>query len=270
MQSSDLGEFAESDIVNPTGDLQTRQDVIFHDEILKAVAKTNACRYLISEEADAPTEIGSGSLTLSLDPFDGSKAFRLGIPAGTIFGVFRGTSSAPASGSTLIASGFLLYGQKPELFFAYAGRVWNITTRATDRLASLGSSERFVCANFSNYAGWSPSWRKFLDQTVLFGDPTPFNSRWFGSLVCHCKAVITSGGMFLYPADGRSSYSRGHIRLVYEAMPLAYLIECLGGECTDGQTRILDLAIQDFHERTPIAFGEKDLVIQLRQTLSGL
>jgi fructose-1,6-bisphosphatase I len=82
------------------------------------------------------------------------------------------------------------------------------------------------------------------------------NARYIGSLVADFHRNLLSGGVFLYPADAKSP--RGKLRLLYEAAPMAMLVEQAGGAATDGATRILDIVPQQLHERTPLVIGSKN------------
>jgi fructose-1,6-bisphosphatase I len=79
-------------------------------------------------------------------------------------------------------------------------------------------------------------------------------------LVAETYRVLVSGGIFLYPRDLRSGYENGRLRLLYEAFPIALLIEQAGGAATDGEKRILDQVNTTLHDRTPLILGSKDKV----------
>jgi fructose-1,6-bisphosphatase I len=78
------------------------------------------------------------------------------------------------------------------------------------------------------------------------------------------------GGVFLYPADARKGYGSGRLRLIYEANPIAWLMEQAGGCATDGRRRILDLKPQALHERTPFVFGSREEVERIARYKSDL
>ena len=82
--------------------------------------------------------------------------------------------------------------------------------------------------------------------------------RWIGSLVADCYRILVRGGIFLYPEDTRKGYEKGRLRIVYEANPVAFLIEQSGGFATDGKKRILSLKPKSIHERVPFIFGSKN------------
>jgi fructose-1,6-bisphosphatase I len=65
-----------------------------------------------------------------------------------------------------------------------------------------------------------------------------------------------SGGVFLYPAD--TNAPKGKLRLLYEAAPLAFVVEQAGGAAIDGLGQdILDISPTELHQRTPLIIGSK-------------
>ena len=96
-----------------------------------------------------------------------------------------------------------------------------------------------------------------------------FNMRWIASLVAEAYRILIRGGIFLYPGDRREGYEKGRLRLVYEANPLAMLVEQAGGLATDGEDRILDLQPHELHQRVPLIFGSSDKVERVRKFYDG-
>jgi len=266
---SSSGEYSITNFENASGDFQSVQDIESHQVFLRFLSAVDALGSLVSEEGDQPIAIGDGQFGIAIDPFDGSRAFRYGIPPGSIFGVFRrGSEISDFSGKNLICSGFFLYGKKVDLYFACNGRVYSVNHVSFERVFSLGSDDRFVSCNTSNYYFWPEGWRNFVSTKIFSSQGgTHFNTRWFGSLVTHVKTVLISGGCFLYPADKRAGYTNGHLRLIYEAIPIANLIEACGGAATNGECRILEITPRTAHEKTPFAFGEKVLIRELEEEL---
>ena len=84
--------------------------------------------------------------------------------------------------------------------------------------------------------------------------------RWIASLVADAYRIFCRGGIFIYPADLRQGYENGRLRLVYEAIPIAFLIENANGKATDGNNSILDIKPNFLHQRTPFIFGSKNEV----------
>ena len=119
-----------------------------------------------------------------------------------------------------------------------------------------GSSEFAI--NASNYRHWDEAIRLYVDDCVAGSDgprDKDFNMRWIASLVADAYRILIRGGVFLYPRDGRKGYAHGRLRLVYEANPMALIMEQAGGQATDGVNRILDIPPKDLHQRTPLIFG---------------
>jgi fructose-1,6-bisphosphatase I len=117
--------------------------------------------------------------------------------------------------------------------------------------------------NASNYRHWHAPVRTFIDDCIAGTDGPRgknFNMRWVASLVAETHRIMTRGGVFLYPDDARKGYERGRLRHVYEAAPIAFVVEQAGGRASDGMAPILDRIPSSLHERTPLIFGSRDKV----------
>jgi fructose-1,6-bisphosphatase I len=114
--------------------------------------------------------------------------------------------------------------------------------------------------NMSNQRFWTPPVTRYIDE-CLQGVEGPreknFNMRWIASLVAEVYRILTRGGVFLYPADLRESSKPGRLRLLYEANPMAFIVEQAGGACSTGVDRILDIKPTHIHQRVPLILGSK-------------
>ena len=123
-----------------------------------------------------------------------------------------------------------------------------------------------LAINGSNARHWDDAVRAFIEECQA-GKDGPlgrnYNTRWVASLVAEAYRIFALGGVFLYPADRRAGYEKGRLRLVYEANPVALLMEQAGGKATNGQQRILELQPAALHERTPLVFGSAEEVDRL-------
>lgn len=266
---SATGHFSSTDIFNASGDQQTQQDRVAHELFVAALDATGAVGHIVSEEANEPVELGTGDLSVGIDPFDGSSAYQLGVPPGTIFAIFeKAKKLEDFCGKQVVASGLFVYSQRLELFLAINGSVFEIDANRARKIESIETSHRFVCANLSNIGSWPRGWARFFSQKVLETDGDQhFNMRWFGSLATHAKATILTGGLFAYPPDEREGYESGHLRLIYEAIPISFIIETLGGAGTDGLRRIAEIVPESAHQKVPLVFGEKSLVKGLAEAI---
>src|SRR5438874_135791 len=115
---------------------------------------------------------------------------------------------------------------------------------------------KYYSVNESNWNRWSPGVQRVV-AAFKNGDGRiqAKNARYIGSLVADFHRNLISGGVFLYPGDTRSA--EGKLRLLYEAAPLALVVEQAGGLATDGQRPILDLVPKHLHQKTPFIVGSK-------------
>jgi fructose-1,6-bisphosphatase I len=117
--------------------------------------------------------------------------------------------------------------------------------------------------NMSNMRHWAPPVRRYIDE-CLAGREGPrgkdFNMRWIASMVADVHRILTRGGIFMYPWDAREPDKPGKLRLMYEANPMAFLVEQAGGAATNGHGRILDLAPRRLHERVSVILGSRNEV----------
>ncbi len=146
----------------------------------------------------------------------------------------------------------------------------------TRRRVEIPVATREYAINGSNYRFWGESVRTYIDD-CLRGRDGPrgkdFNMRWTASPVADIYRLLTGGGIFLYPGDMRENYAHGRLRLVYEAAPLAWIIEQAGGAASSGRERILDLTPTSLHQRTPFIAGsrtEVEYVVRLHHDPHGL
>jgi fructose-1,6-bisphosphatase I len=115
--------------------------------------------------------------------------------------------------------------------------------------------------NVSNMRRWEPPVRRYIDE-CLAGKDGPrgkdFNMRWVASMVADVFRVLSRGGIFMYPRDAK--HKEGRLRLMYEANPMAFIVEQAGGAATDGSTPILDIKPKGLHQRIAVVLGSKNEV----------
>ncbi|AXC50408.1 class 1 fructose-bisphosphatase [Paracoccus suum] len=262
---------------NAGGDGQKALDLIA-DEAFHAALEGSAVRWVASEEREEASPINpAGSLALAIDPLDGSSNIETNVSIGTIFGIYPAEATAEASflrpGHELIAAGYIIYGPQCAMIIATPGGVrcaildpdsGGFAPAPLLRDIPEGSCEYAI--NASNYRHWPAPIRAYVDDMVAGSDGPRgrnFNMRWIASLVAELHRILIRGGVFLYPGDDRPSYAQGRLRMVYEAAPVAFLVEAAGGAATDGCERILDQVPGSLHARTPLVFGARDKVARV-------
>lgn len=257
---------------NESGDAQIGLDVIADDAFFKHLQSAGTVKYVVSEERPDMDQISNGEFSVALDPLDGSKAALVGIPSGAIFGVFKSVDTEhDLNGTHIVSGGFFVFGMHLEAYFADGDAVYKGLFNSEKQLwtvlpiAQTLPSSRFCAVNASNLTLW-PEWFRGYYLNLLDtkgGTQKPHNMRWYGSMVSEIKRLIIEGGLFAYPPDGRKGYAEGHLRLVYEAIPMAFLIKAMGGGATNGDQAILDIAVKGRHQKTPVFIGEKHMISAL-------
>jgi fructose-1,6-bisphosphatase I len=260
--------------INTDGDRQTKIDV-FADALFCAALRTAPVAAVLSEESGLPVAMTDDApLCVAIDPLDGSANLDNNISVGTIFSIRpRGRDALSTffePGTAQCAAGFFIYGPQTLLVLAIDKRV---DIYALDR-----STKEFVLVrqrigvradtaeyaiNASNRRHWSGAVRAYIDDCVAGSTGErgrDFNMRWIGSLVAEAYRILMRGGIFLYPADARQGYREGRLRLLYEAHPMALIMEWAGGAASSGRARILELSAQTPHQRVPLIMGSPRLV----------
>jgi fructose-1,6-bisphosphatase I len=197
---------------------------------------------------------------------------------GTIFSLLPATeANNPFVGSvgSPIGAGFFLYGARTSLVLSLGDGVdvftfdrADLTWRLVRTRIRIPSGTPEFAVNVCNYRHWSPAVRTYVDD-AMSGAEGPrqrdFNMRWLGALVGEAFRVLSRGGVYLYPGDNRETHRDGRLRLLYEAHPIAFLVEQAGGRASTGRGRVLDVPVQRLHQRTPLIFGSTEKVALLER-----
>jgi fructose-1,6-bisphosphatase I len=266
---------------NADGDSQRDLDVFADDMFLEAMRQAPVALYG-SEELEHPALLDPNApLALAIDPLDGSSNIDTNVSIGTIFSILpvvgQPDSEPNASffqrGERQLAAGFFIYGPQLALVltvgsgthvFVFSSRLGTFV-QAYESIVIADRAHEFAI-NAANYRHWDEAVRLYVDD-CLKGTEGPrerdFNMRWVASLVAEAYRVLVRSGVFLYPGDKRKGYGDGRIRLVYEANPIAFIIEQAGGAATDTVNRILELTPKSMHQRVPLIFGSSREVARI-------
>jgi fructose-1,6-bisphosphatase I len=255
--------------VNSDGDQQKDIDVAA-DEMMRRALQGAPVAAVLSEEVALPETLDPDApLCVAIDPLDGSANLENNVSVGTIFSIRpRGNdilSTFFEPGTAQCAAGFLVYGPQTTLVLALNESVdIFILNRRTQEFLLVRQGVQIAvdtpefAINASNRRHWHGPVRAYIDECLAGtnGDRgTDFNMRWIGSLVAESLRILVRGGVFLYPADARSGYREGRLRLLYEAHPMALVMEWAGGAATTGRRRILELGAKTPHQRVPLIMG---------------
>ena len=255
---------------NVDGDDQKALDIIADEMIQNALSEVKAVASYLSEEQDAALQIhDDGKVIVASDPLDGSSNIDTNVSIGTIFSILPAAGGALQAGRNQIAAGFFVYGPQTTLLITFGERVMAFQLDDDGEFYDMDWKVKIIpdtdefAINASNMRQWHSDVAAYITD-CLAGATGPrmqsFNMRWIGSLVADAWRIFRRGGIFLYPADSRSGYETGRLRLVYEANPIAFLVEAAGGKAVDGSNPILDLLPPTIHARVPFIFGSSNEV----------
>ena len=269
---------------NSDGDAQKELDIRANELVIGALQQTPVA-FMVSEELDEPLDIRpDGSLSVAIDPLDGSSNIDTNLSVGTIFSILpartAGATRLLQQGVNQLAAGYAIYGPQTA-FVLTVGEGTQIFTldrhsgefRLTTANVRIANDTREFAINVSNFRHWDRHIRSYVDD-CLEGENGPrkasFNMRWVASLVAECHRILSRGGIFLYPGDARSGYENGRLRLVYEINPIGWLVEQAGGGATTGHGRVLELQPSGIHQRAPMIFGSSNEVMQINNYYSDV
>jgi fructose-1,6-bisphosphatase I len=259
---------------------QKKLDVVSNEILLEANEWGGNLAALASEEMEQPAQIPStyprGEYLLLFDPLDGSSNIDVNISVGTIFSVLRCPQGVTQpdegcflqTGRAQVAAGFATYGPSTILVLTVGDGTHGFTL---DPYASsfvlthpnirLPEDTAEFAINMSNMRRWEAPVKRYIDE-CLAGKDGPrgkdFNMRWVASMVADVFRVLSRGGIFLYPRDAKNK--EGRLRLMYEANPMAFIVEQAGGAATDGRQPILDVQPKSLHQRVAVILGSRNEV----------
>ncbi|CAH0375243.1 unnamed protein product [Pelagomonas calceolata] len=296
-----LTGYLDSGNINIQGEEQKKLDVITNDVLKNALRYTGRMGVLASEEEDAPVEVDDdieekyqkevlvektrGKYVAVFDPLDGSSNVDAGIPTGTIFGIFEDkqdecdltaddldtcleTTLQP--GNSLVASGYVLYSSATHLFMTLGAGTYGFTYDEhigefvlTHPCVEIPKRGKIYSCNEANRPYWDKPLQDYFEglSTGTGESKTQYTSRYIGSMVGDVHRTLLYGGVFGYPADAKNK--NGKLRLLYEAAPMAFLVEQAGGAATTGRGRIMDIEPTNVHQRVPCMLGSVDDVNEL-------
>ncbi|MFB6143288.1 MAG: class 1 fructose-bisphosphatase [Halorientalis sp.] len=249
---------------NPSGEQVLAADV-HADELLadRLLSVEGVATYASEEREDVVTGDG-GHLHVACDPLDGSSNLQSNNGMGTIVSVYD--RPLPAGGDALLASGYVLYGPITTMLVAREGI-------ATEYLLEDGDRETLTADRslpddpvVYGFGGRAPDWPEDFAAYVESVEADRLKLRYGGAMVADVNQVVTYGGVFGYPM--LRDRPEGKLRLQFEGLPMADIIETMGGASSDGERSLLAKTPADLHERTPVFVGNTDLIAALEDRLA--
>lgn len=275
---------------NVHGEQVKKLDEYAHDTLVGAMEVSGHLCAIASEESEnfiPVSEKFMGERPMSkyichFDPLDGSSNIEANISIGTIFSIYKRISkSGPGTledclqlGTQQVAAGYIMYGSSTIMVYTTGEGVHGFTLDPTvgefllfyENIQTPGKS-RTYSINEGNYFKWDKGTRAYIDylKTENKESEKPYSARYVGSLVADFHRNLLYGGLFMYPGDKKNP--NGKLRLLYEANPLAFIIEQAGGRASNGKQRILEVVPLNLHQKTPVFIGSLEDVLEAERFL---
>ena len=275
-----VGQGALSNVLGSTldeniqGETQKKLDIISNQLLKDMLLESGKVRTIASEEENSVVSATEGApYIVAFDPLDGSSNIDINGQIGTIFTIYRAKDDVPAGselqfsqkGTEQVCAGYVLYGPSTMLALTTGGpsRLYTLdrtqgcyllTTEQMD--ISIETQEFSV--NMSNFNQWSSGFTHYINALLLGEEGArakKYNMRWNGAMVGDVHRVLSRGGIFCYPNDIKKPEQPAKLRLLYEANPLAMLVENANGKAFTEQERILSIAPSHIHQRVAVIMG---------------
>jgi fructose-1,6-bisphosphatase len=273
--------------LNVQGEEQKPLDMISNDIMLRCCEWGGYLAGMASEEMDEPYEIPDvyprGRYLLVFDPLDGSSNLDVNVTVGTIFSVLlapEGVTHPTVAdflqpGTRQVCAGYALYGPTAMIVLTLGTGVHGFTLDPdigayilTHPNLQIAPDTHEFAVNASNQRFWEPPVKRYVEECVAgkSGDrEKDFNMRWIASMVAEVHRILMRGGLFMYPKDTKDPKRPGRLRLLYEANPMAMLVEQAGGAASTGRGRILEVQPDALHQRVPVILGSRNEVARLER-----
>lgn len=260
---------------NVHGEEVQKLDVFANQVMHRALDHTGLVACMVSEENETlisvPDKFPAGDYVVIYDPLDGSSNIDVNVSIGTIFSIHRKVSGGERGtledclqpGSKQVAAGYILYGSSTMLVYTTGAGVHGFTLDPSigefilsHPVLRLPDPPRKVYSvNEAYYSRWTRGQQLLVSHLKTVGG---FGSRYIGSLVADVHRTLLQGGLFMYPADAQKP--KGKLRLLYEAAPMAMIVEQAGGRASNGHMDVMDIQPEALHERIPLYIGSREFV----------
>jgi fructose-1,6-bisphosphatase I/sedoheptulose-1,7-bisphosphatase len=273
--------------VNVQGEQQKKLDVLSNEAFLHINEWGGHLAGMASEEMEEPYQIPPqyprGRYLLAFDPLDGSSNIDVNVSVGSIFSVLRAPENIDAievadflqPGCTQVAAGYAIYGPTTMLVLTVGNGVNGFTLDPnlyefvlTHPDLRVPEDTQEFAINASNSRFWEAPVKRYVDECLAgAGGPRgkDFNMRWIASMVAEAHRILMRGGVFMYPRDNKDPTKAGRLRLLYEANPIAFVMEQAGGRASTGRQPILSVKPSALHQRIGVVFGSRNEVERIER-----
>jgi fructose-1,6-bisphosphatase I len=262
---------------NVQGESVKKLDQIANETFVEVLQRDGVAGALASEEMEKPVFVASpgrpSPYMVLFDPLDGSSNTDVNMPLGSIFSIVAhknvdqlpGDNDLLQKGTDQLAAGYFLFGPSTMLVFTTGKGVYGFTLdpnvgeyQLSHPGIEIPSRGKVYAVNEGNYQKWPDGTKRYIDSLKQSDHAAgrPYSCRYSGCLVADVHRLLLGGGIYLYP--GEVNKPEGKLRLLYEANPMAMVVEQAGGRASTGTVRILDIEPKKLHQRVPLIIGSTD------------
>jgi fructose-1,6-bisphosphatase I len=256
-----------SDTSNVYGETQLAIDKWADELLISELGETGIVKTITTEEQ--PEILGFKSATdigLTIDPLDGSSLIGINLTVGTIIGIHRGDVLKP--GREMIGAMYILYGPLTVLIYSLGAGVHEFVLNEQGEYVlqqeNITIPEGKIYSPGALRIEWLPYHVKWVEQLESEG----YKLRYSGSFVADVHQVLHNGGVFTYPAY--KGKDKGKLRLLYECIPMGYIVTQAGGAVSDGARDILTIHPVSNQDRTPVYIGGKREIQLIEKLKEGV
>ena len=252
---------------NDFGDEQLAIDVLADKCIFDNLQACNVVATASSEEVPVEKELNpQGQYSVAFDPLDGSSIIDTNFSVGTIFGVWKGKSFIGKNGHDIVAAGLAIYGPRTTITLGIDGVKGSHEFLLIDDFSAehgswihtnvfetVNEGKLFAPGNL-RAAQDNPGYAKLLDYYFQ----EKYQLRYTGGMVPDVNQILVKGkGVFCNPASPKA---KAKLRVLYEVLPIGYLMEKAGAKSSDGKASVLDIEIKSTEDRSQVCYGSPDEV----------
>ena len=268
---------------NVHGKDQQKLDVFANQVMYRALDHTGLVACLASEESEEfiriPDKFPAGDYVVIYDPLDGSSNIDVNVSIGTIFSIHRKRTTGERGtledclqpGSEQVAAGYVLYGSSTMLVYTAGTGVHGFTLDPSigefilshPNMRMPEPPKKVYSVNEAYFTRWSRGQQRLVSHLKNEGG---FGSRYIGSMVADIHRTLLQGGLFMYPSE--VAKPEGKLRLLYEAAPMAFILEQAGGRASTGTQEVRDIVPTSLHQRVPIYAGSREFVDMAEEMLA--
>jgi fructose-1,6-bisphosphatase I len=251
--------------INASGELQAALDKWADAHLIKVIGESGYVREIASEEQEdiIRFENARREYSMVMDPLDGSSLISTNLTVGTIVGIFD-HGSVLQKGNNLKAAFYTLFGPLTVLVVSVGKGVQSFAwDPETEHYYLLKDSFAIPEGKIYGSGGTRKEWTSTHEKVIEYFDDEGFKVRYSGSFVADCHQLLVYGGIYTYPASKKSP--AGKLRLLFEAIPLGYIMSQAGGAVTDGHRDLLDVQPDHIHQRTPIYIGSAGVIRKIEE-----